>query len=127
MKTAGYLSSARLEKSASLFHVGMTSSAVDWKQKAEDNKPIPPSDVVIDTEDPGYAVYENNCASCHGENLEGGAAGPSLMGIERSAEEIADIAVNGVGDMPPGLFNGTDEELEQLANFILSVNEDSEE
>lgn len=102
-------------------------SAVDWKQKAEDNKPIPPSDVVIDTEDPGYAVYENNCLSCHGENLEGGAAGPSLMGIERSAEEIADIAVNGVGDMPPGLFNGTDEELEQLANFILSVNEDSEE
>lgn len=104
-----------------------SAAAVDWKQIAEDNKPIPPGEEVeIDVDHPGYEIYANSCISCHGDSLEGGAAGPSLIGIERSAEEIADISVNGIGDMPPGLFDGTDEELEDLANFILSVNEDGE-
>jgi len=101
-----------------------SASAVDWKQKVEDNPPIHPDALTVDTEDPGYAVYENSCLSCHGESLEGGAAGPALLEIDYTAEEIADIAVNGIGDMPPGLFDGTDEELEQLSEFILSVNED---
>lgn len=103
-----------------------SAAAVDWKQKAEDNKPIPPSDVVIDTDHDGYEIYANSCIGCHGDSLEGGAAGPSLLGIELSADEIATISVEGTGDMPPGMFTGTDEELEQLVDFILSVNEDAE-
>jgi len=103
------------------------SAHVDFKQIAEDNQPIPPSDHVIDTDDPGYAVYENSCLGCHGDSLEGGAAGPSLIGIEVSAEDIAKIAVDGIGDMPPGMFTGTDEELEQLVDFIMSVNENAGE
>lgn len=101
-----------------------SASAVDWKQKAEDNKPIPPSDLAIDTDDPGYGIYANSCIGCHGDSLEGGAAGPTLIGIDLTAEEIADISVNGRGDMPPGMFDGSDEELEQLVEFILSVNEE---
>ena len=98
---------------------------VDWKQLAEENKPIPPSDIAIDQDDPGYAVYENSCLGCHGDSLEG-ASGPSLIGIDHDAEELAEISVEGIGDMPPGMFTGTDEELEQLVDFILSVNEDAE-
>ena len=101
-----------------------SASAVDWKQKFEDNPPIPPSDLVVDTDHPGYAVYESSCLGCHGDSLEGGAAGPSLLDIDYTAEEVMDIAVNGIGDMPPGLFEGSDEELEQLAEFILSVGEE---
>ncbi|WP_138416995.1 menaquinol-cytochrome c reductase cytochrome b/c subunit [Aquibacillus sediminis] len=101
-------------------------AAVDWEEKAEENKPEPTSEVEIDTEHPGYAAYENSCLSCHGGELEG-TAGPSLIGIDYSAEEIEEIAIDGIGDMPPGQFDGTDEELQQLAEFIVSVNEQAED
>lgn len=107
-----------------------SASHVDWETRAEMNKPVPPSEVNIDTADPGYAVFEANCMSCHGDALQGGAAGPSLIGIERSAEEIATIAKEGLeGDpgMPAGMFKGTDEELEQLVQFIMTVNEENAE
>ena len=99
-------------------------SVVDWEARAENNKPIPPSVVEIDTTDPGYAVYEKSCLACHGGSLEGVGTNPPLIGIEYSAEDIADIAVDGIGLMPPNQFQGTDEELDQLVNFILSVNEE---
>lgn len=100
---------------------------VNFKQIAADNLPIPPSELTIDTEDPGYAIYESSCLGCHGDSLEGGAAGPSLLGIDLTADEIATISVEGIGDMPPGMFAGSDEELEQLVNFILAVNEETAE
>src|SRR5690625_4048985 len=104
-----------------------SAAAVDWEEKAEMNKPIPPGEEVqIDTEDPGYEIYANSCAGCHGDSLDG-ASGPALIGIEASKEDIATIAVEGIGDMPADVFQGTDEELEQLAEFIVSVNEGSGE
>ncbi|MEW9033066.1 MAG: cytochrome c [Planifilum fimeticola] len=47
------------------------------------------------------AVYDNNCASCHGANLEG-SFGPSLTnaGSKYSKEEIDEIIKNGKGQMP---------------------------
>ncbi len=105
-----------------------SASVVDWEKKAADNKPIHPDEMAeIDTEHPGYEIYENSCIGCHGDSLEGGASGPTLIGIEESPEEVAKIAVEGIGDMPPGMFSGSDEELEQLVDFIMSVNEDAEE
>ncbi|WLV23429.1 c-type cytochrome [Aciduricibacillus chroicocephali] len=96
---------------------------VDWEARAEANKPIPPGEKVeINTDDPGYEVFKNSCASCHGAELEGGGAAPSLIGIEQTPEEIADIAKNGIGSMPPGVFKGSDQELKQLVDFIASVN-----
>ncbi|MFD1849521.1 menaquinol-cytochrome c reductase cytochrome b/c subunit [Oceanobacillus bengalensis] len=103
-----------------------SASHVDWEARAEMDKPIPESEVAIDTEHDGYAAYEASCMSCHGGNLEGGPAAPTLVGIEYTAEEIADIAVNGIGGMPAGIFTGSDEELEQLSDFIMSVNESTE-
>lgn len=104
-----------------------SASAVDWEARAEANKPIPPSEVEIDTSDPGYEVYKNSCASCHGDNLTDGAAGPTLIGIDYTADEIAKISVEGIGNMPAGVFDGTDEELEQLAEFIFTINEENKE
>lgn len=103
-----------------------SAAAVDWEARAEANKPIPAAEVEIDESDPGFAIYESNCMSCHGEGLEGSAAGPSLLETEYDADTISDIAVDGIGDMPPGMFTGSDEELEQLVNFITSVRDQVE-
>ncbi len=101
-------------------------AAVDWEERAQysvENM----ADVEINTDHAGYEVYANNCMSCHGENLEGvpGMA-PELIGVPYDAEGIMDIAQNGIGEMPAGLFNGTDEELNQLAEFIVETNSEGE-
>jgi len=46
-------------------------------------------------------TYLNNCASCHGQNLEG-ALGPSLqkIGSKLNKEQIATIIEKGKGSMP---------------------------
>ncbi|MCA0983035.1 c-type cytochrome [Halobacillus yeomjeoni] len=72
----------------------------------------------INKDHPGYAAYEANCLSCHGDALQGQGNYPSLTDTEKSVEEIKDIAVNGIGSMPAGIFKGSDEELQQLAEFI---------
>ncbi|MBR3121355.1 cytochrome c550 [Oceanobacillus profundus] len=47
------------------------------------------------------AVFQANCAACHGGDLSGGM-GPALttVGSTHSADEIADIIQNGIGSMP---------------------------
>lgn len=72
----------------------------------------------FDTEAEGYKIYsESSCIGCHGNAFEGGL-GKSLVTTEKTAEEIADIAVNGIGTMNAGLWEGTDEELAELSKFI---------
>jgi len=96
-----------------------SASAVDWQEIADDNKPIPESEQVeVNMDDPGYEIYADNCLSCHGDDLSGGPAGPGLIGTDHDAEEIEDIAVNGIGDMPADIFEGSDEELKELAEFL---------
>ncbi|QKS70876.1 cytochrome c [Paenalkalicoccus suaedae] len=68
----------------------------------------------------GQSVYEMNCASCHGGNLEGGV-GPALDGGNYSQEEILSAIAEGPGSMPAGLASG--EEADAVAEFILSVSE----
>jgi menaquinol-cytochrome c reductase cytochrome b/c subunit len=72
----------------------------------------------FDTEAEGYKIYsEASCIGCHGNAFEGGI-GPSLATTDKTAEEIMEIAKNGQGTMPAGTFEGTDEELQELATFI---------
>lgn len=97
----------------------------DWEAHARMGK-IPDDDVVeINKDHPAYAFYEQSCLFCHGGNMEGGA-GPKLYGTELTVEEIMEIVKNGRGDMPPGTFQGTEEELQQLAEYITMVDELSE-
>lgn len=110
---------------ASAIWLTYTSAApVDWEQRAASDQPVLPSSAVIDTSHDGYAAYETSCLMCHGAELEG-TAGPTLVGIEYSAEELDEIIENGIGDMPAGTFQGNDEEREQLIDFILTVNEEN--
>jgi len=57
----------------------------------------------------GEEVFQQNCASCHGADLSGGA-GPDLtqVGSRLSEDEIKDVIENGQGSMPGGLVSGED-------------------
>ncbi len=90
----------------------------DWDLAAEQGKIV--HEVPIDTEADGYKIMEaNTCLSCHATNLAGTPnLAPSLIGTGLTAEEIADIAVNGVGNMSAGIFKGTEEELQILAEYV---------
>jgi len=100
-----------------------SAEAVDWEARAEANKPIVTDDIEIDKSEVGYELYEKSCMDCHGGDLEGASA-PALIGIDYDADELAEIATDGIGDMPADQFEGSDEELDQLVEFILSVNEE---
>lgn len=63
-------------------------------------------------------IYKNNCASCHGADLEGTSA-PSLVdvGSKFSEDEIKDIIINGTdGGMPAGLVDA--EQSAALAEWL---------
>lgn len=68
----------------------------------------------------GEQAYKDNCASCHGNDLEGGA-GPSLEGVssEYSVEEIEDIIENGIGSMP-AMKSVTDEDRTAIAEWLVT-------
>ncbi|MBM6619845.1 menaquinol-cytochrome c reductase cytochrome b/c subunit [Bacillus suaedaesalsae] len=110
---------------ATIFLTWESVATHDWEAAAQQGKIV--EEVPIDVEAEGYKILEaNTCLSCHGAQLTGGA-GPSLIGLGMTPEEIADIAVNGQGDMPGGIFKGTDEELQKLAEFVANIgNEDAE-
>lgn len=92
----------------------------DWEQAKEQGKIR--AEAEIDTNSEGYKIFqEQGCVSCHGDNLQGGAAGPSLVDTGLSPEEVAKIAKEGKGSMPPGIFKGTDEQLKVLSEFVSSV------
>lgn len=109
---------------ASIFY--LTWEAVDkhdWEAAAEQGKIV--AGVEIDKENEGYEVYAGqSCINCHGENLEGTAGvAPALTDLDLTVEEIADISKNGTesGKMPPGQFEGSDEDLQKLSEFIESL------
>jgi cytochrome c550 len=63
---------------------------------------------------------QGQCVSCHGGDLSSGFA-PSLVGLSKSQDEVHDIIKNGQGGMPP--FGGqiSDEQIDQLSEYILSL------
>ncbi|CAH0345532.1 menaquinol-cytochrome c reductase cytochrome b/c subunit [Bacillus sp. CECT 9360] len=100
-----------------IFLTWQSVSTHDWEAAKKQGQIVAESSV--DKESDGYAIYEaNGCISCHGAELTGGASAPTLVDTGLKPEEIAEIAKEGRGDMPAGMFKGTDEELEVLAKFI---------
>ncbi|MBO8177472.1 c-type cytochrome [Aeribacillus pallidus] len=106
-----------LAVAATIYLTWESAVAVDWEAREAQGKIV--AEVEIDKEAEGYKIYqENGCINCHGDNLQGGAA-PALVDTGLTPEEVADIAVNGKAPgMPAGLFKGTDEDLQKLAEFI---------
>ncbi|MDN7244437.1 cytochrome c [Planococcus shenhongbingii] len=63
-------------------------------------------------------VVQQNCISCHGENLEGAGNFPALnnVGARLSEEEIRGVIENGKGAMPAGIIEG--EEADAVAKWL---------
>ncbi|HET7616844.1 MAG TPA: cytochrome c [Bacillales bacterium] len=62
-------------------------------------------------------IFEQNCASCHGKNLQGGV-GPNLqhIGGKLSKDAILKQIKNGGGGMPPGVIKG--EAADKVATWL---------
>lgn len=72
--------------------------------------------------EPWEALYEANCAACHGEHMEG-EIGPELDGANLEENDLFEIIYNGIPDsgMPPFSRLGTDK-IWKLVNFVKYYN-----
>lgn len=70
------------------------------------------------TMEPWEALYDSNCAACHGDHFEGGI-GPELIGSDYDDEILFQIIYTGIpeGGMPSFSSLGNDK-VWQLVNFI---------
>lgn len=74
--------------------------------------------VEFDPESEGYQLYAgSSCITCHGDSFEGGVGLP-LIKTGMTPEEIVTIVHEGRGSMPPGTWDGSEEDLQVLAEFI---------
>jgi len=66
-------------------------------------------------------VVQQNCISCHGENLEGAGNFPSLndVGSRLSQDEIRTVIENGRGAMPAGIIEG--DEADAVAEYLANM------
>ncbi|MFB4163400.1 c-type cytochrome [Alteribacillus sp. JSM 102045] len=98
----------------------------DWEAAAEQGEMLDEEEEAaveeVDTEAEGYEIFaDQGCIGCHGDQLQGaGSAGPPLFDVSYDADSIKDIAVNGIGEMPADQFDGSEEELDILAEYIAS-------
>jgi cytochrome c551 len=62
-------------------------------------------------------IFQQTCAGCHGQNLEG-AVGPSLqkIGSKMNENQILEVITKGRGQMPRGLV--PEEEAKKLAAWL---------
>lgn len=111
-----------LALSSVVFLTWQSAAHHDWEASKAQGAIVKGADFDKDSE--GYQLLNaNGCISCHGAELTGGTAAPTLVGTGLTPEEIATIAVKGRNTMPAGMFTGTDEELQKLAEFVSTLAE----
>ncbi len=80
----------------------------------------PTSKALMATSLPGYQLFENTCAGCHGQNLEG-VVGPELRGIGNvaSSAQLLPVITKGFSpNMPPGGGLTNTSQLQQIADWL---------
>ncbi|MCD8510717.1 MAG: c-type cytochrome [Bacillus sp. (in: Bacteria)] len=99
----------------------------DWEAAARQG--AMQEDIEVDQTSEAFEIWSTqaSCIACHGGDMLGGAAAPSVFASDLTKEEVIDIIVNGAPGMPADQFEGTDEELEILAAFIANDGQDPEE
>jgi mono/diheme cytochrome c family protein len=75
--------------------------------------------------DNGATVFAQNCASCHGENAEGGAVGPTLVSDELTAQDddfYRQVILNGREGTAMPAWEGrlSTQEIEDVIAFVRS-------
>ncbi|REB09911.1 cytochrome C oxidase Cbb3 [Sporosarcina sp. BI001-red] len=91
----------------------------DWDKAAAQGAIV--EEVEFDETAPGYELYKgSSCIGCHGDQFQGGLGLP-LTDTGLSPEEIEKIAHEGRGSMPAGQWDGSDEDLATMADFISNL------
>lgn len=105
---------------AAIFYLTWESVANhDWEKAAAQGKIV--EEVEFDTEAEGYKIYQgSSCINCHGDQFQGGLGLP-LTDTGLAPEEIEKIAHDGIGTMPAGQWEGSDEDLATMAEFISNL------
>jgi len=106
--------------------LGMAAALVAWAQgsgNAAAYPPRPPADPAVVAR--GKALYDVNCAFCHGEDARGGDGGPNLIRgsvllNDRAGELLAPVLRNGrlAEGMPK--FDFTAAQIDDIAAFLHS-------
>lgn len=67
----------------------------------------------------GKQAYQNYCMACHGKDLSGTGAAPSLLDVGATITEtsLRDVVLQGVGRMPP-VQHISDEEIISIAAYV---------
>lgn len=84
-------------------------------------EPTPEGNGGETTEIDAEQVVQQNCISCHGENLEGAGNFPALndVGSRLSQDEIRTVIENGQGAMPAGIIEG--DEADAVAEYLANM------
>lgn len=68
------------------------------------------------------SLYANACASCHGDDLNGSPAAPSLVGVatRRTVEQLTQVIGEGTGRMPRYAASLDNNAVRALVNFLVT-------
>jgi mono/diheme cytochrome c family protein len=77
-------------------------------------------------EQAGAVLFRDNCARCHGANLEGTKKAPAIAEIRKKKhwtdERITNRILNGAGKMPPFRESVSEEQIQQLIAYLRAEN-----
>ena len=118
------------EMDAIVAYMQKLGSDIDWRKNTQveivGDLTNPYAGVDHITMEPWEAIYQNNCAACHGEHMEG-EIGPELVGANYQDSDLFQLIYNGIpdGGMPSFSALGADK-VWQLTNFIKYYNQGEE-
>ncbi|HLR66009.1 MAG TPA: cytochrome c [Virgibacillus sp.] len=94
---------------------GMIESTEKEEENKDQNEPKTPE---VEMTSSVEEVYNNHCVSCHGEDLKEDI-GPDISkaGSKYTKDEIKDIALNGIGDMPANIVQD-EKDAELIAEYL---------
>jgi menaquinol-cytochrome c reductase cytochrome b/c subunit len=74
---------------------------------------------LVDTDMPGYKIFENTCANCHGKSGEGGS-GPPIYAIGKywDAKKLKEFVNNPSGMMPKNGTLTSDDDVQKVVEWL---------